>query len=79
METSSNQSPEKRRRGRPRKPERFHNQFQFTLLLPRDLVTVLDEEAQRTGAGSRSEIVRRACAEYLRRAQRRRERARGGE
>jgi metal-responsive CopG/Arc/MetJ family transcriptional regulator len=61
------EQPEKRGRGRPRKSEKIRNQFQFTVLLPHDLVDALDRAAERRGHVSRSEMIRRACSEFLER------------
>jgi metal-responsive CopG/Arc/MetJ family transcriptional regulator len=59
------EQPARRGRGRPPKREKVRNQFQFTVLLPPDLVEALDRAAEQEGHVSRSEMIRRACAEYL--------------
>ena len=64
----------KRGPGRPPKPKAAPGRkfAQVTVQLPPDLVADLDREAEAEGAGSRSELIRRACAEMLRRREKRR-------
>ena len=61
-----------RRPGRPRgsKKDRPHLQ-QITAHLPPDLVSALDRQAEAEGIDSRSEIIRLACADLLRRREKR--------
>jgi hypothetical protein len=61
--------------GRPKKKRPQGRQFhQITVLLPPDLVATLDAQAEAEGLDSRSDLIRRACGEYLRRREKRRAR-----
>ncbi len=58
-----------KKRGRPKKRSgkgRFY--VQTTTQLDRDLITRLDAHLSAEGMESRSELIRKACNEYLRRA-----------
>jgi len=67
MSETPNEKP-RRGRGRPPREEKVRNQRQVTIHLPQELIAALDEEAKRAGTNGRSEIVRRACSEYLERS-----------
>jgi hypothetical protein len=56
---------------RKRAPNGVQRYVQVTVLLPPDLVAALDTEAEQAGDRSRSQVVRRACGEYLRRPRKR--------
>lgn len=67
--------PEKPRRGRPSRPAPASAGYvHVAAYLPPAIVKALDEEASAAGLPSRSEVIRRACVDYLRRRERRRAR-----
>jgi Arc/MetJ-type ribon-helix-helix transcriptional regulator len=68
--------------GRPRKPTLTGPQFQqVTIALEPATIAAVEEEARRRGISSRSDAIRRAVHEWLRRAEKRRTRpaANGGQ
>lgn len=56
---------------RKRAPNGTQRYLQITVLLPPDLLAALDAQADADGIASRSNLIRKACQEYLRRAAKR--------
>lgn len=68
----------KRPPGRPKKkraPNGSRRYLAITLFLDPALITALDTQYEAEGLESRSELVRKACREYLRRVEKRAARA----
>lgn len=63
---------EARPKGRPPKRTRGVRRYKGVMMyLPPAMIGELDRAAEKEGVDGRSEIVRRACASYLRRAEKR--------
>lgn len=65
---------EKRGRGRPLKATKRRRMKACLVSLTPELIERLDQEVEQLGLGSRSELIRALCDEYLARSLRRRER-----
>jgi metal-responsive CopG/Arc/MetJ family transcriptional regulator len=56
---------------RKRAPNGTQRYLQITVQLPPDLIAALDAQADADGVTSRSNLIRKACQEHLRRAAKR--------
>ena len=69
MDKTAEPAAPPRRRGRPAGSSKGRKYTQVTAHLPPDLVRALDAQVQTDGIESRSEIIRIACSDLLRRRQ----------